>query len=72
MQARYPLSGPFDVIFFRNVMIYFDKPTQQQVIGRQCQLLRPEGYLFTSHTETIAGLDLPLRPVADATYMRLP
>jgi chemotaxis protein methyltransferase CheR len=61
MAERYPL-GEFDVVFFRNVMIYFDRATQKRVLERQCRLLRPGGYLFIGHTESVAGLDLPLIP----------
>lgn len=61
MAERYPL-GEFDVVFFRNVMIYFDRATQKRVLERQCRLLRPGGYLFIGHTESVAGLDIPLTP----------
>jgi chemotaxis protein methyltransferase CheR len=61
MAERYPL-GEFDVVFFRNVMIYFERATQKRVLERQCRLLRPGGYLFIGHTESVAGLDLPLTP----------
>jgi len=57
-----------DVIFFRNVMIYFDRPTQQQVVGKMCRHLRPDGYLFTAHAETLQGLALPLRSAGAAVY----
>jgi chemotaxis protein methyltransferase CheR len=59
MVQKYPL-GELDIVFFRNVMIYFDRKTQKQVLERQCQLLRPDGYLFIAHTESVAGLGLPL------------
>jgi len=59
MAPQYPL-GELDIVFFRNVMIYFDRKTQKQVLERQCQLLRPGGYLFIAHTESVAGLELPL------------
>jgi chemotaxis protein methyltransferase CheR len=68
MDERYPVRGPFDVVFFRNVMIYFDRPTQQQVIRRQCGLMRQGGYLFTSQTESLFELDVPLEGVANAVY----
>lgn len=61
MQAHYPL-GEFDVVFFRNVMIYFDRATQKRVLERQCNLLRPGGYMFVGHTESVSGLDVPLTP----------
>jgi chemotaxis protein methyltransferase CheR len=64
MAQRYPL-GEFHVVFFRNVMIYFDRPTQQDVLGRMAHQIVPGGYLFIGHTESVAGLSLPL--VAEAT-----
>jgi len=50
---RWPLSGPFDVIFCRNVMIYFDAPTQRAVLQRMHAMLRPGGLLFLGHAENI-------------------
>ncbi len=51
LDARYPVSGPFDAIFCRNVMIYFDKPTQYRILQRFAPLLRPDGLLFAGHSE---------------------
>jgi chemotaxis protein methyltransferase CheR len=70
MQSRYRLQGPFDVIFFRNVMIYFDKATQEAVVQRQCRLLRPMGYLFIGHSESLAGLDVPLHTVSTSVFRK--
>ena len=47
----WPISGPFDVIFCRNVMIYFDKPTQGKILGRFAPLMKPNGLLFAGHSE---------------------
>lgn len=52
LEARYPVSGPVDFIFCRNVMIYFDKPTQYGILSRFAPLLRPEGLLFAGHSES--------------------
>ena len=71
MAEHYPI-GEFDVVFFRNVMIYFDRETRRQVLVRQCQRLRPGGYLFIGHTESVAGLDIPLTAVATAVLRRTP
>lgn len=68
LSADYGLRETMDVIFFRNVMIYFDRPTQQQVVGRMCRHLRPGGWLFTAHAETLQGLGLPLRSAGPAVY----
>jgi chemotaxis protein methyltransferase CheR len=68
----YGLRETMDVIFFRNVMIYFDRPTQQQVVGKMCRHLRPDGWLFTAHAETLQGLGLPLRNAGAAVYRHHP
>ncbi len=47
----WPVSGPYDVIFCRNVMIYFDKPTQGKILSRFAPLMKPDGLLFAGHSE---------------------
>jgi chemotaxis protein methyltransferase CheR len=47
----WPIAGPFDVIFCRNVMIYFDKPTQGKILSRFAPLMKPQGLLFAGHSE---------------------
>ena len=49
--ASWPVNGPFDVIFCRNVMIYFDKPTQSRILSRFVPLMKPDGLLFAGHSE---------------------
>jgi chemotaxis protein methyltransferase CheR len=66
----YTLGERMDAIFFRNVMIYFDRDVQEALLGRLIQFLRPGGYLFVGHSETLNGMDLPLRQVAPATYRK--
>jgi len=51
LSDHWPISGPFDVIFCRNVMIYFDKPTQGKILSRFAPLMKPEGLLFAGHSE---------------------
>lgn len=60
-----------DIIFCRNVIIYFDRPTQQLVLGNLCERLKPGGYIFMGHSETLGGLTLPLRPVALTVYRKI-
>ncbi len=70
------VSGEFgfretmDVIFCRNVIIYFNRDVQEQVIGRLYQHLGPGGYLFTGHSETLNGLSVPLKAVAHTVYQK--
>jgi chemotaxis protein methyltransferase CheR len=52
LDTRWPVRGPFDAIFCRNVMIYFDKPTQRKVLQNLAPLLRPDGLLFAGHSES--------------------
>jgi chemotaxis protein methyltransferase CheR len=52
LDTRWPLRGPFDAIFCRNVMIYFDKPTQRKVLQNLAPLLRADGLLFAGHSES--------------------
>ncbi len=51
LAGSWPISGPFDVIFCRNVMIYFDKPTQSRILERFVPLMKPDGLLFAGHSE---------------------
>jgi chemotaxis protein methyltransferase CheR len=62
--------GPFPVIFCRNVMIYFDKPTQENVVNRMADCLEPGGYLLIGHSESLNGCKHPFRYVAPATYRK--
>ena len=71
MDANYPIDEQIDVIFFRNVMIYFDNETKEKVINRMCRLLRPQGYLFVGHTESLINLKVPLKQLSAAVYQKL-
>jgi chemotaxis protein methyltransferase CheR len=59
---------PFHVIFCRNVMIYFDKDTQEQLVNRFARCLDPGGYLLTGHSESLTGLKHPFQYVAPSVY----
>ena len=60
----------FPLIFCRNVMIYFDKPTQERVVHRLASFLEPGGYLFVGHSESLAGANQRLRFVRPAVYQK--
>ena len=62
--------GPFPVIFCRNVMIYFDKPTQQAVVGRLAECLEPGGHLLIGHSESLNGIKHSLQYVRPAIYRK--
>jgi chemotaxis protein methyltransferase CheR len=64
------ISGRFDVIFCRNVMIYFDRAVQQRVVSMLERHLRPGGYLLISHSESLNGVTHQLQWVAPAIYQR--
>ncbi|MEO1752100.1 protein-glutamate O-methyltransferase CheR [Thiofaba sp. EF100] len=64
----WPMKGPFDVIFCRNVMIYFDQATQKRLVERFASLLAPRGYLFIGHSETLDGLTHRFDLVGNTIY----
>lgn len=70
MDGEYGIPDDVDVIFFRNVLIYFDRLTQQRVLSHMCRHLRNGGYLFSGHSETLNGFELPLTQVATTVYKR--
>ncbi|MCA9759634.1 MAG: protein-glutamate O-methyltransferase CheR [Candidatus Eisenbacteria bacterium] len=69
-QPPFPMSGPMDCVFCRNVMIYFDQPVRQRLISEIERLLRPEGILFVGHSETLTGIECEFRAVQAATYAK--
>jgi chemotaxis protein methyltransferase CheR len=70
MNRNFGLRESMDIIFCRNVIIYFDRPTQETVLNRICSYLNPGGYLFTGHSETLNGMNLPLVPVSHTVYQQ--
>jgi chemotaxis protein methyltransferase CheR len=70
LMAAWPMRRRFDLISCRNVMIYFDKPTQQRLVERFYEMLVPGGWFFTGHSESLAGLEHGFRYIEPATYRR--
>ena len=70
MDADFGISDPVDIIFCRNVIIYFDRATQVRLLGRLVHHLAPGGYFFAGHSESLQGMDLPLTPVAASVYRK--
>ncbi len=70
LMGEWPMQGPFDAVFCRNVMIYFDKPTQGRLVRRFWDLLSPGGHLFVGHSESLTGLDHEFRYVQPAVYVK--
>jgi chemotaxis protein methyltransferase CheR len=70
MEAPYQVERDMDIIFCRNILIYFDKETQQAVLQRLTDHLRVGGFLFLGHSETLAGFHLPLEPVGPTVFRR--
>ncbi|NYE28845.1 chemotaxis protein methyltransferase CheR [Rhodanobacter sp. K2T2] len=66
----WPMRGPFDAIFCRNVVIYFDKPTKQKLFERYAELLCPGGYLFLGHSESMHGLSDAFDLVGRTVYRK--
>jgi chemotaxis protein methyltransferase CheR len=69
--GEWPMQGRFDVIFCRNVMIYFDNPTKERLVARFAQMLAPEGTLYVGHSERVTGPALDeLAPTGPTVYRR--
>ncbi|MEW6669070.1 MAG: protein-glutamate O-methyltransferase [Thermodesulfobacteriota bacterium] len=70
MDKDYGIRDPMDIVFCRNVIIYFDRPTQSKVLNSLVGHLKPGGYLFMGHSETLNGLEVPLVPIALTVYRK--
>jgi len=70
LNEKTPNIGKFDIIFLRNVLIYFNKETKQKVVENVIQHLQPGGYFFISHSETLNGICDSLKTVGPSIYMK--
>lgn len=68
LDATWPLQGSFDIIFCRNVMIYFDKTTQLKLLERMTRLLKPEGLYIAGHSESFSQVPHLVKLVGKTTY----
>jgi chemotaxis protein methyltransferase CheR len=68
MDSQYPVDRDVDIIFLRNVLIYFDKETQTSVLHKLTRHLRPGGFLFLGHSESMVGTELGLREAGPAVF----
>jgi chemotaxis protein methyltransferase CheR len=67
---EYPFQGPFDAIFCRNVMIYFDDKGRSDIVNRFHKLLRPDGYLLVGHAESLVGMIKGFQYVRPSIYQK--
>jgi chemotaxis protein methyltransferase CheR len=70
-EADFGMAEKADAIFCRNVLIYFDRPTQEQILQKLARHLVADGYMFVGHAEALHDMDLPLEPIAPATYRKV-
>lgn len=70
MNTRFPFKNPFQMIFCRNVMIYFDQPTRDALVGRYHQSTEPGGYLFIGHSETLGRSQTRYNYLLPALYQK--
>jgi len=71
MDERYPVNETFDVVFCRNVIIYFERAIQEAILKKLCVHIRAGGWLILGHSETLTGMNMPLRGVAPTVYEKL-
>lgn len=71
LNAALPKMGEFDMIFLRNVMIYFNMETKRQVVARMLPLLKPDGLFFVSHSESLNGITDNLKLITPSIYRKI-
>jgi chemotaxis protein methyltransferase CheR len=71
MDSHYQIDKEFDIIFCRNVLIYFDRETQQQVITKLTSKLKYDGFFFLGHSESITNMRVPLRQIRPTIFRKV-
>ncbi len=71
LDDQWPLKGPFDVIFCRNVVIYFDKPTQCRLFDKFANLLHDDGFLYIGHSESLYRVSERFQPIGQCIYQKI-
>jgi len=71
MDEDFGMREKIDAIFCRNVIIYFDRPTQERILNKLAQCLLPSAFMFVGHAETLHDMALPLTPIAPSVYRRI-
>lgn len=71
MDAYYNVKETFDIIFCRNALIYFNRETQENVINKLCMKLKPGGYFFLGHSESIIGMNVPLHQIKPTVFQKI-
>ena len=69
---EWPMRGSFDLIFCRNVVIYFDKETQRKLFQRYADILAPQGHLFIGHSESLHNISDAFENLGQTIYRKLP
>jgi chemotaxis protein methyltransferase CheR len=70
LSSDYSELGQFDIIFCRNVLIYFERELQYRILRQFCRNLKKNGYLFLGHSESITGYTLPLQHIKPTIYIK--
>ena len=70
LMGDFPWREEFDVIFCRNVMIYFNRETQQELVNKFSRCLKPGGYLFIGHSESLTSIEHPFKQVSTTAYKK--
>jgi len=71
IEDQYSVNEQFDIVFCRNVLIYFDRETQEKVINRLCNFLKTDGIFFLGHSESITNINVPLKQIKPTVYCKI-